>query len=246
MNQYNVVTVNYLNTKPFLEGLKRSPIIESIKLDIAHPARCADKMSSDEGEIGLVPVAALSHLNHYEIISDFCLGCDGPVSSVCIFSEIPLAECDILLLDYQSRTSSAMARYFQNKYWNYNLEFVDGEEGYESNIRGRTAGLVIGDRCFALKDRYNHILDLGQAWKEKENLPFVFAVWVSKIKLEQSFKLSFNQALANGVQNLQWSAPINSPSYDYLKNYISFPFDESKRTAFNIFMEYLKKELVGV
>lgn len=246
MKKINVVTVNYLNTKPFLEGLRRSSIIESIKLDIAHPARCADAMSSDEGEIGLVPVAALNHLNNYEIVSDYCLGCDGPVSSVCIFSEIPLNECDTLLLDYQSRTSAALTRYFQNNYWNYNLNFIDADIGYESQIKAKIAGLVIGDRCFSLKDRFTYVVDLGEVWKMKENLPFVFAVWVSKIELDASFKIAFNQALADGVNNLQWSAPLKSPSYDYLKNYISFPFDESKRKAFNIFMQYLKQEVVGV
>ena len=180
MKKVNVVTVEYLNTKPFLEGLRRSTISDLIDIEIAHPAKCAEKIISAQGEIGLIPVGALPFLDDYEIISDFCLGCDGAVSSVCIFSEIPLNKCDTIILDYQSRSSVVLTKYLHEKYWLYDLKFVQGKPGYEKKIQDRTAGLVIGDRCFNLKEIFPYHLDLGEAWKKYTELPFVFAVWVSR------------------------------------------------------------------
>ncbi len=244
MRKINVVTVEYLNTKPFLEGLKRSNIYDAIELDIAHPSLCAQKITSHQGEIGLIPVAALPFLEQYEIITDYCLGCDGAVSSVCIYSEIPIEECEYLILDYQSRSSVALTKYLEDKHWQYGFDLIQGEPGYEENIRGNYAGLVIGDRCFTLKDRYQYTVDLGHEWKQITGLPFVFAVWITKIGLADEFKEAFNQALANGVGHLEWSVPKDSPAWNYLAHNISYDFNEDKKKAFKLFMKYLEEEMV--
>ena len=48
-------------------------------------------------------------MDEYHINTRFCIGCDGPVASVCLFSEVPVEEIRTVLLDYQSRTSVALA-----------------------------------------------------------------------------------------------------------------------------------------
>ena len=246
MSTYKVVTVNYLNTRPFLEGIQRSSLIHKIDLDIVHPAACAEKMINNQCDIGLIPIAALPDLEEYQIISDYCLGCDGAVSSVCIFSERPLDKCNTLILDYQSRSSAAMVRYFQNHFWQYeSLKLRDGFAGYEQRIKEDTAGLVIGDRCFEMKDTYPYMIDLGDEWKRYTGLPFTFAVWISREPIDRTFQIEFNQALKNGVQNLQWSAKPGTVEYEYLRTSISYPFDKLKREAFRLFLEYLEQELVA-
>ena len=158
------------------------------------------------------------------------------------FSHKPLDECKQLILDYQSKSSVAMVNYLQKNYWNYSFKTTQGEVGYESNIADDVAGLVIGDRCFDLKNKYKYVLDLGAEWKMHTGMPFVFAVWVTKEFLSSSFREAFNNALASGVQNLDWSAKPHSEKYNYLFHNISYQFDTSKRASFDLFMEYLTEK----
>src|SRR5688500_8622220 len=102
--------VNYLNTKPLLYGIERSPVLEEIELIKDYPSNIASALLKNEIDVGLVPVAIIPRLKYYELITDYCISCDGPVASVCLFSDVPLAEVETVLLDYQSRTSVELAR----------------------------------------------------------------------------------------------------------------------------------------
>ena len=54
-----VGAVSYLNTKPFLYGIKRSGLIDSIDLIEEYPARLTKMLLNDEIDVGLVPVQAM-------------------------------------------------------------------------------------------------------------------------------------------------------------------------------------------
>src|ERR1700704_692385 len=85
-----VGVVNYLNTKPLLYGLQQSPISERIELIEDHPARLADLLMNNEIDLGLIPVATIPNLSEYHIVGDYCIGSEGEVASVCLFSEVPM------------------------------------------------------------------------------------------------------------------------------------------------------------
>src|ERR1043165_5988838 len=105
-----VSAVNYLNSKPFIFGLQNSDIINEIDLQLDIPSVCADKLEENKVDIGLVPVAILPELEEHHIISDYCIGADGEVSSVLLLSDVPLDEIKSIHLDYQSRTSVMLAQ----------------------------------------------------------------------------------------------------------------------------------------
>ena len=52
-----VGAVSYLNTKPLLYGIERSPIRRDIDLIIDYPSSIATMLLNDEIDMGLVPVA---------------------------------------------------------------------------------------------------------------------------------------------------------------------------------------------
>lgn len=175
---------------------------DDMTLMIDYPSKIAEKLINDDLDIGLVPVAVLPQLKEYYIISNYCIACDGEVASVCLFSELPLAEIKSIILDYQSRTSVALLKILLKEYWKINPELVMGETGYEDKISGTTAGLVIGDRAFEQRLQSKYKYDLGAAWKELTGLPFVFAAWVSNKKLDKDFLRGFNKAVAAGMNKL--------------------------------------------
>ena len=182
LDKIKVGIVNYLNTRPLLYGIDRSPVKDRIELDGDYPANLAKKLLSGEIDLGLVPVAVLPALKEYHIITDYCIGCDGPVASVCIFSDVPLEEATEVLMDYQSRTSVALANVLLREYWKLDVPRVDTRDDYRDRIKGRTAGLVIGDRALEQRRISPFIYDLGDAWKKHTGLPFVFAAWISNKK----------------------------------------------------------------
>ena len=74
------------------------------------------------------------------------------------------------------------------EYWGINPEIVQAEdEHYRQEIKGTTAGLVIGDRAFEQRKISTFIYDLGSEWRTITGLPFVFAAWVSTKKLPDDF-----------------------------------------------------------
>src|SRR5690349_15610060 len=110
MEKIRVGAVSYLNTKPLLYGITRSPIAERIELVTDYPAKIAASLLDGSIDIGLVPVAIIPKMHEFHIISDYCIGAEGPVASVALFSEQPLENVKKVLLDYQSRTSVSLAR----------------------------------------------------------------------------------------------------------------------------------------
>ena len=81
---------------------------DEIDLVIDYPANVAKLLVENKIDIGLIPVAAIPLLREHYIISDYCIGCDGEVASVCLFSQVPINEIETILLDYQSKTSVAL------------------------------------------------------------------------------------------------------------------------------------------
>ncbi len=146
--------MSYLNTKPLLYGIENSPVIQEISLVTEHPARIADMLLKDEIDIGLVPVAIIPQMKEYHIYTRYGIACDGPVASVCLFSEVPLQEIEKVIMDYQSRTSVALAKILFEKHWKLKPVFEPAGPDFLKRISGNTAAVVIGDRALHVKDLF--------------------------------------------------------------------------------------------
>ncbi len=238
-----VGAVSYLNTKPLIYGFEHGKMEDELDLVIDYPANIASHLINNRIDIGLVPVAVIPSLKEHHIISDYCIACDGEVASVCLFSDVPLAEIKTILLDYQSRTSVALLKILLKEYWHIEPQLVAGKENYEKDISGTTAGLVIGDRALTQRAKAKYIYDLGSVWKDMTGLPFVFAAWVSNKPVAQSFIDRFNESCAFGFLHLDQVISENTlEDFDiksYYTQYIKFKLDAAKREAKALFLRKL-------
>ena len=116
--------VNYLNTKPLMYGLQRPPVNDKIELIGAYPARLAQMLINNEIDVGLIPVAAIPELPSYHIVGNYCIGTEGEIASVCLFSEVPMNEIKKVYLDYQSRSSVALLKWLMKEYWGIDPEII--------------------------------------------------------------------------------------------------------------------------
>jgi len=238
-----ISAVSYLNTIPFVHGLKQSELIKIIDLQLDYPSICAEKLINGIVDLALVPVAVIPKLKEAHIISDYCIGANGAVDTVCLYSDVPIEEIESIALDYQSRTSVALLKILLNEYWQLNPKLKKANVGFEENIKGNHAALVIGDRAFALNTKYAYIYDLSAIWKKMTGLPFVFAAWVANKKLPQDFIVSFNKALEKGLSNIDKALALEGNSYpncknpeDYLNNKIFYNLDVEKQKGMELFL----------
>lgn len=239
-----LTAVSYLNTKPFIYGLYQSPLAGQFELSLDIPSVCAQKLLNGEADIALAPVAIIPELPQAYIVSDFCIGATGPVRTVCLYAHRPLSEIKRVLLDFHSRTSVVLTRLLLAHYWKINPELVPATEGYERQIEGDTAGLIIGDRTMGLDGRFPYTYDLGEAWKAWTGKPFVFAAWMSTRPVAPEWVRQLNDALQLGLDHLPQLMKIlpSVPGFDledYYRHNISYELDEAKWDALHHFLDHL-------
>jgi len=248
LNKIKVGIVNYLNTKPLIFGIQSAPVVDQLLLIEDYPANIARMLVEGTIDVGLVPVAVIPHLKEHHIITDYCIGCEGPVASVAIFSEVPLEKVEKVLLDYQSRTSVALAKVLLRKYWKKDVELIDTKDDYRAQIKGTTAGVVIGDRALEQRKVSPYIYDLGEAWIDMTGLPFVFAAWVSNKQLPADFIAAFDAANKLGLQHIETAVEQNPyPVFDlrkYWTEHISYELTPEKRKGLDKFLSFLQTPVV--
>lgn len=247
-DKVKISVVSYLNSKPFLFGLQKSGILKQIDLQLDIPSICARKLIDNQVDIGLVPVAIIPNLKQHYIISDYCIGAVGKVSSVMLYSQVPLNAIKQVLLDYQSRTSVTLVKVLAQEYWHISPEWVPASEHFENQIDDTTAAVIIGDRTFGLEQKYAYVYDLSEQWQKFTKLPFVFACWVANKKLPESFITEFNTALKYGIdhrgaliEELRAAKIYKTDVENYLKNSISYDYDSDKKRALTLFLELAAK-----
>lgn len=232
--KYKVTAVSYLNTKPFLYGIFQSAVSEQIELSLDIPSVCAQKLQSGEADLGLVPVAVIPELTQPRIISDFCIGAEGAVKTVCLYSDVPIQNIEKIYLDFHSKTSVNLLKILLKKYWRVEPVLVPATEGYVKNMGGTTAGLVIGDRTIGLDEQFEYVYDLAEIWQLWTGMPFVFAAWVTNKELPNKFIKDFNTALSLGLAHIQELIYILPTQYfqfdlkEYFTKNISYTFDMEK------------------
>jgi chorismate dehydratase len=245
LSKIKVGIVSYLNTRPLIYGLKLQPIASQIELIEDNPARLAEMLKNNEIDLGLIPVAAISELKESHLSGDYCIGTEGEAASVCLFSEVPLEQIKKVYLDYQSRTSVELLKWIMHEYWGIWPEIIVArDEDYRKEIKGTTAGLVIGDRAFEQRKLSTFFYDLGAEWKKITGQPFVFAVWISNRKLPEDFIKLFNESNAVGLNRIDEIVESHSfDLYDLKKYYtlhMNYLLDEKKKKAMQYFLSLLE------
>lgn len=249
MNQekIKVSIVNYTNTLPFKWALKRSSLIHKIDLQEDIPSICAQKLKFGQVDLALVPVALLPELENYNIVSKFCIGAKGKVDTVKLYARVPLQEIKEVSLDYQSKSSNTLARVLFQHFWKIPVQYKDALPGFENNVTGNQAIVVIGDRTFGLNGKFPYEYDLAEEWQKATGLPFVFACWVSTKVLDNTFIQEFENVLSHGVANIKTAveaeadqSPVNQEkTLVYLTQCIDYPLDDEKKKAMALFLQWI-------
>ena len=169
--------VSYLNVRPLVYGLERRPDAVTLRFDV--PSDCARLLASGEIDLGMIPSIAWLDRPGDRIVPGVCIGSDGPVASVALFTKRPLGEVTSIALDTSSRTSVALVRILCARQFQISPGFVPHSPDLGAMLASADAALIIGDRALFADHRAHEAekIDLGAMWTEMTGLPFVWAFW---------------------------------------------------------------------
>ena len=209
--QLRIGAVNYLNSKPLIEGL--AELAPEAELVLDYPSRLADQLSAGRLDVGLVPSIACLLEPHYEVVSDACVAARGPVLSVKLYFRKPPRLVRRLALDAGSRTSATLARILLAERHGVLPDLEPLPLDRSTTATDADAVLLIGDRAIdPPAEKFELTWDLGQEWSEWTGLPFVFAMWGTQRGRELGqLEEVLSQARNRGCENLAAIARREAP-----------------------------------
>jgi chorismate dehydratase len=170
-NRLRIGCVKYLNAQPLVYGWRG-------EVEFDHPAVLCRKLANAELEVALVSSFEFLRDPVYTIVDGVAVAADGPVYSVFVAHDAPLAELDEIALDPASNTSVNLLRCLLAER-GLRPRLIDA--GSETIARGKRGQLLIGDQAIRFRQQHRgevQVWDLGAAWHELTGLPFVFALWL--------------------------------------------------------------------
>jgi len=190
MARARIGMVDFLNTAPLYEVWKQTVRRPEWQVVEAVPSALNRMLYQGELDLGFISSAEYAaHPDRYRILADLSISANGPVGSVFLFSRVPFAELHQapVLLSSQSKTSVCLVRIILE-------EFYGVQPRYTVGLASETAGdyqavLSIGDEalCLAHGGDYPYRMDLGEEWRHRHGLPFVFAVWAVREEFCRGF-----------------------------------------------------------
>ena len=195
----------YLNVQPIIHGLRGE---QDVDLVIDLPSRIADRFRNHDLDLAMVPSFEAATLEA-PVLTSVCIASDGPVETVALHHKVPLDRVKTVAVDEASRTSAALARLL--------IAEDSGVLPRTSPFSPRNTGtpdadavLVIGDPAFHWSCEGFARLDLGEEWRRRRSLPFVFAVMVAGSRAADGLGARLGQAVRKGVE----AAPLIASSYN--------------------------------
>ena len=238
-----IIAVSYLNTIPFIYGLRHHSKFGA-ELLLAPPADCYKNFVEGKADIALMPAAMVPSLPDAEIVTDYCIGASGDVRTVVVVSNTPIERVQRILLDPHSKTSVQLCGYLAKNLWHIDPEWVElSDYTLLDTPTDGDAYLIIGDKVFDNEGKFRYSYDLASEWHRTTGLPFTFAVWVARKGLSYDIHDELQAAFTFGVEHI-YEAILESDyadrdyAYEYLTRNIDFLFDIQKHNALKKFWDF--------
>jgi chorismate dehydratase len=185
--------IQFLNCLPIYWGLVRNGLLLDVELTKDTPDHLNDMLV--DGRLDIGPISLVEYLRHADellLLPDIAVGSDGPVLSVNVVAQAPLASLEgrPVALGSTSRTSVLLARMWLAEVHGVRPTYFECPPDLTAMLMEADAAVLIGDAALrATYDAPRHGLevhDLGSAWRDWTGLPMVFAVWAVRREFAQA------------------------------------------------------------
>jgi chorismate dehydratase len=243
LNPFRVGSVSYLNAVPLTRGLEEQIVF-------LPPSQLAVKLRNNELDAALVSITEVLLHDCYDILNGVAVASLGEVKSVFLAHREPLEKIIEVYCDPASLTSVNL------------LKVLLAERGINATFKAlpdyESAStlpnvLLIGDRGLDfLRAGHPHaIWDLGAAWFEMTQLPFVYAIWALRRDVENArLRRLLREAKDFGLDTLEHI--INTRTEydlefrkDYLGWHIHYHLGTDEKRGIAKFVDLLRKHDFG-
>ena len=199
MDRTCIGVIPYLNALPLVADLPRD--LPGVEIVEGLPSTLARQLRGGEIDVGLVPQVEACVLPDYRIVPGPCIACDGPVRSILLFRRVPWTEVRRIAVDRSSNSSVELLKVLRriDDLPDSPVESVPPDLGRLEGSDPFDAVLLIGDPALAAARSSWERDDLGELWKERTGLPFVFAAWVGRQGLSSRARQLLEEAWRNGT-----------------------------------------------
>ena len=243
VKKFRIGSVKYLNAVPLTRGIESEVIF-------ATPARLAEMLRADELDAALVSLTEVLFNDRYDILDGIAIASLGEVYSVLLAHRKPISEATEIFCDTASLTSVNL------------LKILLGERGLKPEFKPlenyeiapeMDFVLLIGDRAidFQRAPHAHEIFDLGEAWFELTNLPFVYAVWALRRGVEtRALRRELRDAKKFGMDTLDGIIETREEydedfRRDYLGWHVHYHLADDEKRGIAKFCELLRKYNLG-
>ena len=231
-------SVPYLNSVPLTYGIEE-------ETDFVVPSALAEKIRGGELDAALVSITEALFNEGYDILDSVAVASDGPVKSVFLAHRQRLEKIETIYCDTASLTSVNLLRVLLAER-GINPVFEPLPD-YSQTSELENVLLIGNPGIDFLRAPHEHkIWDLGAAWKELSDLPFVYAVWALRRGYhDEVLRNKLLRAKENGINHLSEIIATHS-DYDadfrqaYLGGHIRYDLGEREKAGLNKFIELLK------
>jgi chorismate dehydratase len=238
-----VGSVPYLNSVPLTRGLEDQIVF-------APPSQLAQLLREDKLDAALLSITEPLLNDGYDILDGIAVAALGEVLSVFLAHRKPLAEIDVVHCDTASLASVNLLKVLlAERGLHPEFKLLD----YYHDAAHLDYVLLIGNPALDFRRApHEHVLwDLGQAWAELTNLPFVFAVWaLRRGRVDDATKRLLREARDFGLDTLDYIVSTRSEydvefRKDYLGWHIHFHLGLDEKRGIAKFIDLLEKHGLG-
>ena len=242
--------VGYLNARPLVYGLDRSPRFD-VRYDV--PSECARLLHAHEIDVGLIPSIEYLRGAPYRIVPGLAIASRGPVASVAIYATKPMADVRSIALDTSPRTSAALVSVLCARRFKIQPRLESRGPDLGDMLAHCDAALIIGDNALFQQSTINNQqsaiskVDLGEEWSALTGLPFVWALWAGWADaLGAEDVAALQRARDEGVERpgeLAREYLADTPERQetgarYLRQNIKYYLGDNERTGLETFYRY--------
>jgi chorismate dehydratase len=261
MTPVRLGAVGYLNARPLVFGLDRSPRFD-LRYDL--PSECARLLHAGDIDLGLIPSIEYLRDDSYRIVPDLAIASCGPVASVALFTTRPMQDVRSIVMDTSSRTSVALVRVLCARLFKIEPAIEVRSPDLNAMLARGDAALLIGDKALVWepemvrlkpdttydnreRDSIVHKIDLGEAWTAMTGLPFVWAFWAGRAgrltgddvtALEEARDAGVNQSDAIAREYFRDAPQHRDLGARYLRDNIKYYLGAEERAGLELFYRY--------
>jgi chorismate dehydratase len=243
IKKFRIGSVPYLNAAPLTRDLGNELILDT-------PAKLAEMLRRDELDAALVSITEVLLNDRYDVLDGIAIASLGEVYSVFLAHKKPMEEVKEVFCDTASLTSVNL------------LKVLLAERGLKPEFKPldnyeaapeKDFVLLIGDRAieFQRAPHSHEIFDLGSAWTEMTNLPFVYAVWALRRGIDtKDLRYELKESKHSGMEQMEQIIQSREEfdedfRRDYFEWHIQYRLADDEKRGIARFIELLRKHGLG-